>query len=282
MNLTPEQVGVLLAPIKPHRVKNLDGHSHVEAHDIRAMLIRVFGFGGWDLVATAPAVCLYERATTLKSGKDGVKVGYRAELAIVIHGEPHDAHYAGSAVAEATMPDYLLGDAHDMALKSAESGALKRAAMNLGDQFGLSLYNDGSLAPLVRKVVGHEPPATPVEDPDPAPTATEPAPVLPQEAPTLPLASSTAPKDTGAADANVGAKALGFTSAAQQQALLRGLRAASSDAGFSGDDRVAWLTAIELGVGHPVETSKALTKAEIKMASAWFNTQRDQRKAAHR
>ena len=53
------------------------------------------------------------------------------------------------------MPDYMIGDAHDMALKTAESGALKRAATNLGDQFGLSLYNDGSMLPLVKRVVGY-------------------------------------------------------------------------------------------------------------------------------
>ncbi|MFP3991336.1 Rad52/Rad22 family DNA repair protein [Streptomyces sp. E11-3] len=33
-----------------------------------------------------------------------------------------------------------LGEAHELALKSATSGALKRCAMNLGNQFGLSLY----------------------------------------------------------------------------------------------------------------------------------------------
>ena len=36
-----------------------------------------------------------------------------------------------------------------MAIKTAESDALKRAASNLGDQFGLSLYNNGSSAPVV-------------------------------------------------------------------------------------------------------------------------------------
>lgn len=36
-----------------------------------------------------------------------------------------------------------------MAVKTAESDALKRAAINLGTQFGLSLYNDGSLADVV-------------------------------------------------------------------------------------------------------------------------------------
>jgi hypothetical protein len=36
-----------------------------------------------------------------------------------------------------------------MAVKSAESDALKRAAVYLGDQFGLSLYRDGSTSRVV-------------------------------------------------------------------------------------------------------------------------------------
>jgi hypothetical protein len=42
-----------------------------------------------------------------------------------------------------------------MALKTAVSGALKRAASNLGDGFGLSLYRGGSMEPLVKRVVGY-------------------------------------------------------------------------------------------------------------------------------
>ena len=55
------------------------------------------------------------------------------------------------------MPDFKRGDAHDMAIKTAETQALKRAAINLGDQFGLSLYKKGSTGPLVRKIVGFVP-----------------------------------------------------------------------------------------------------------------------------
>ena len=40
-----------------------------------------------------------------------------------------------------------------MAIKTAETDAFKRAAINLGDQFGLSLYNGGSTSPAVREVL---------------------------------------------------------------------------------------------------------------------------------
>jgi hypothetical protein len=40
-----------------------------------------------------------------------------------------------------------------MAIKTAESDAFKRAAINLGDQFGLSLYNNGSTQPVVKQTL---------------------------------------------------------------------------------------------------------------------------------
>jgi hypothetical protein len=46
-------------------------------------------------------------------------------------------------------------DAHDLALKSAVSLAVKRACTPLGDQFGLSLYNKGQLEALVIGTIIH-------------------------------------------------------------------------------------------------------------------------------
>jgi recombination DNA repair RAD52 pathway protein len=156
--LTSEQVHVLLQGIKPHRVKNLAGMSHLEGYDVRAMLTRIFGFGGWDEEALEPTSLLYDELTSTKAGKPAYKVAYRASRRLVIR-DPQGAlvcHHDGSAVGESTMPDFKRGDGHDMAIKTAETQALKRAAINLGDQFGLSLYNNGSTTPLVQKVVGME------------------------------------------------------------------------------------------------------------------------------
>jgi hypothetical protein len=119
------------------------------------MLTRVFGFGRWDEVALEPTVLLYEQPTTTKAGKDAFKVAYRASRRLVIRDQDgaHLCSHDGSAVGESVMPDFKRGDAHDMAIKTAESQALKRAAINLGDQFGLSLYAKGSTGALVRAVV---------------------------------------------------------------------------------------------------------------------------------
>lgn len=150
--LNARQVEVLLQPIKPGRVATRDGQSNVEAYDIRAHLTRMFGFGNWSLTSTHEPQMIYEQPTETRAGKPAFKVAYRATLALEIR-DPNGDHlatYTGSAVGESIMPDFKRGDAHDMALKTAESQALKRAAMNLGDQFGLSLYAGGSLNAVVR------------------------------------------------------------------------------------------------------------------------------------
>ena len=41
-------------------------------------------------------------------------------------------------------------EAHDNAVKNAATDALKRAAMNLGTQFGLSLYDKGSTKDVIK------------------------------------------------------------------------------------------------------------------------------------
>jgi recombination DNA repair RAD52 pathway protein len=153
--LHEQQVEALLKPIHPGRVHEVQGMSHVEAYDIRAMLIRIFGFGGWSVTTLEPTTLLYEEETTTRKGDRAYKVAYKAAQRLLIHAT--NAVYDGTAVGEALMPDFKRGDAHDMAIKTAESQALKRCAINLGDGFGLSLYNNGSMQPLVRKVwVGGE------------------------------------------------------------------------------------------------------------------------------
>jgi hypothetical protein len=157
-HLTDAQISVLLSPIKPGRVAKREGLSNVEGYDIRAHLTRLFGFGRWDDISVNPTTMLYEQETTTKAGKPAFKVAYRAERALVVRDVDGNqlCRYEGSAVGESTMPDFKRGDAHDMAIKTAETQALKRAAVNLGDQFGLSLYAKGNTGALVGKVVGFE------------------------------------------------------------------------------------------------------------------------------
>lgn len=155
--LSPEQVGQLLRPINPSRVSERDGNSHLEAYDVKAHLLRVFGFCRFssDLLDYD---CLYESLGQSSNGRDIVSVGYRARVRLSVAAPDGTvlATYTEAAAGGATnFPINKRADAHDFAIKTAESQALKRCAVPLGDQFGLSLYRKGSTAPVVlRTLVG--------------------------------------------------------------------------------------------------------------------------------
>lgn len=149
--LTPEQHARLLSPIHPGRVTQTQGQSNLEAYDVRAHLTRLFGFGGWDGIADVMEM-IGERWGENRSGKPAVTVAYRCRYTLRVRTTAGQdlATYTEWAMGDAqSFPEFKYGDAHDFAMKSAESQALKRCAMNLGDQFGLSLYRKGSLDAVV-------------------------------------------------------------------------------------------------------------------------------------
>lgn len=156
MTFNKAQTDQLLKPISGQRVlRDAKGHSHVSQQDVTAHLIRVFGFGGFN-TEVLDVQCVFERKTlSISKGKqepdpNRYDVCYRALLRLSVKDE------TGRVVAQyedgstATAQNQTQGDAHDLAYKSAISLAKKRAAINLGDQFGLSLYNKGQTDALVR------------------------------------------------------------------------------------------------------------------------------------
>ena len=148
--LTKAQHEQLLKPLNDSRVAKRQqagrSLSYLEAWDVKAHLIRIFGFGGWSADVLAADLAFEE-----KNEKGQWNVGYKVTLRLAVAG----ATYTESAVGSASLPQR--GEAHDMAVKTAESDALKRAAINLGTQFGLSLYNNGSLRDVViQTLVGPE------------------------------------------------------------------------------------------------------------------------------
>jgi len=155
--LTSEQVQLLLKPIHPQRVRKTQGMSHVEGYDIRAELNRVFGFCRWsEEILHQSLVCEYETKT--HAGKDAWCVVYNTRVRLTIHAPDggYLTFYDGSHVGESTHPSR--GEAHGNAITNSATYALRRAAINLGDQFGLGLYNKGSLDPIVRwTLVGDTP-----------------------------------------------------------------------------------------------------------------------------
>lgn len=151
MQLTPEQYDFLTRPIVTSRVRHVQGQAHLEAWDVRRYLTRIFGYGGWDLeTITLDMIERVEHTPDKPGDKTRWTIVYRAQVRLTIKTPTGVviARYEDVACGDAARQPSL-GDAHDLAAKTALSQALKRCAMNLGDQFGLSLYNNGSPAAVV-------------------------------------------------------------------------------------------------------------------------------------
>jgi recombination DNA repair RAD52 pathway protein len=139
MPINDHQRAKLLEGLHPGRISTRaakkDGTgpqlSYIEAWDARATLIRIFGFGGFsaeviDVRLADKQAVVGMRLTVFGIGPDGQDVHY--------------TEYAADTAAYKELDDLV---------KTAESEALKRCCINLGDQFGLSLYNNGSIRPVI-------------------------------------------------------------------------------------------------------------------------------------
>lgn len=153
------QQAQLLAPLNPARVgKDGKGFSHLEAWEIRRHLIRIFGHARWSCDLTDMEL-VFE--TSSEGDKPRWTVCYRATVCLTICAPDGEqlATYTEAACGDAT--NYpSRADAHDQAIKTAESQAFKRAAVNLGDGFGLSLYANGSTDAVVGRTLVNEPQQT--------------------------------------------------------------------------------------------------------------------------
>lgn len=126
--------------LDPQRVRSKPGRgnlSYLATHDVIRTANRIFGFGRWGY----EVVDLTLLGSTPKSGKDnakGVYVGYRCTVRLTVAGcVPVSGVGYGDGVEYQEQSPIT---AHELAVKEAESDALKRAFRNFGDQFGLILY----------------------------------------------------------------------------------------------------------------------------------------------
>jgi recombination DNA repair RAD52 pathway protein len=145
--LSAEQVAALAAPLSRANVKQRDQGrgkvSYIEGWVAIAEANRIFGFGGWqrDTVALQ-CVSQAERRIGREPSKpfdppqrDGWGVTYTARVRVVVGGIVREGSGAGHGI------DVDLGQAHESALKEAETDAMKRAMMTFGNPFGLALYD---------------------------------------------------------------------------------------------------------------------------------------------
>jgi Rad52/22 family double-strand break repair protein len=155
--MTRAQIARTLTPIRKDRIESKQGLSYVPQQEVRAELLRTFGPGRTDHTMHEPRF-IYE--TKIEKGHDqypakGNKPVYWV-VAYMVGCTLRAYDYDGFLVYECTeyhveecAPLPNRGEAHAMAVTSAQSYALRRAALSLGDNMGLHLYNKGSFAPLV-------------------------------------------------------------------------------------------------------------------------------------
>jgi recombination DNA repair RAD52 pathway protein len=155
--LTPPQIRALMGRLSANRVANRSQGgrqlSYLEAYDVKATLIRIFGFGGFSAETIHTQVLRLEQQP---GRSEGSQMQWNATAICTVRLTIHalGAVYQESASSDQSNPQP--GEAVDFAIKTAESDALKRAATYLGTQFGLGLYDNGSTAEIVRILIEPE------------------------------------------------------------------------------------------------------------------------------
>ena len=117
------------------KTRNVDGNTlhYVEGWHVLAEANRIFGFDAWDR-RTLAARCVW----TGMSGKQ-YSTAYTARVRVRVRAGDVTIVREGSGTGEGRA--FTPGAAHDIALKSAETDATKRALATFGNTFGLALYD---------------------------------------------------------------------------------------------------------------------------------------------
>jgi hypothetical protein len=136
---TSSQQQALAAPLDRANVQTRNQSnrnlSYLEGWHVIAEANRIFGFDGWQR-ETLHCQCVAERERSIGSSqRSGWGVTYTAKARIKVGEIIREGSGAGHGI------DMDLGQAHESAIKEAETDAMKRALMTFGNQFGLALYD---------------------------------------------------------------------------------------------------------------------------------------------
>jgi DNA recombination protein Rad52 len=117
------------------RTRTLRGKtlSYIEGWHVIAEANRIFGFDGWDR-ETIVAECIWQDAK-----RDMKACAYAARVRIKVRAGETTICREGSGLGHGS--GATLAEAHESALKEAETDAMKRALATFGNQFGLALYD---------------------------------------------------------------------------------------------------------------------------------------------
>jgi DNA recombination protein Rad52 len=141
-----DQITALSAPLDRAKVRQRrQGRSQVsylEGWQVIAEANRIFGFDGWQR-ETIALRCVHQSERLIgEEQRPGWGVTYTARVRISVSASTasqpaliREGCGAGHGI------DTDLGQAHESALKEAETDAMKRALMTFGNAFGLALYD---------------------------------------------------------------------------------------------------------------------------------------------
>lgn len=173
--LKQEQLDALKAPLNLSGVKQRKQGgttlSYIEGYHAINEANRIFGFDGWSLrTIEHELVCQSEVEIGVKK-TPGIEVGYRAAVEVTVGDITRVQNGFGTGRAGNPIA------AHELAIKEAETDAMKRALRTFGSQFGNALYDkeqrdtiDDEAAPVVRRKKekaaseGHEATRTPPKE----------------------------------------------------------------------------------------------------------------------
>jgi DNA repair and recombination protein RAD52 len=132
---TEQQIKDLKAPLSTANIKkNPRGYDYVEGWHAIAEANRIFGFDGWDR-ETIEMRQLGE--PELVSGN--WRVAYHCRVRVTVRADGTVIVRDGTGYGSGIVKD--VRDAHESAIKEAETDAMKRALMTFGNPFGLALYD---------------------------------------------------------------------------------------------------------------------------------------------
>ncbi len=130
----------LQKPLDPKHVKPAPQGKYgdyVDGHHVVSEANRIFGEFGWSYgVTRLDMVCRVEAQD--RNGNPQIRIGYAATVKVEIWGE---SFKEGAAVGSGMARPENEADAHESAIKEAETDALKRALRTYGNTFGLALYD---------------------------------------------------------------------------------------------------------------------------------------------
>ena len=139
MGFSERQAQALKRTVPPRHIRTRirDGRelSYVEGWFVIAEANRIFGFDGWDR-ETLEAKCVLGR-----EARGSHLAVYTAKVRLTVRTQDRTIVREGHGTGEGRGSS--AGEAHDVALKAAETDATKRALVTFGRAFGLALYANG-------------------------------------------------------------------------------------------------------------------------------------------